>query len=64
MPSEEHTRALRQEVNYMAHFLHRHSESLMNALECVAIRIVKEIMKHQFSPMGLVLESHKGEISF
>lgn len=64
VPSEEHTRALHQEVNYMAHLLHRHSKSLMNALECVAIRIVQDIMKHQFSLMGLVLESHKGEISF
>ena len=40
-PSEERTRALQQEVNYMvAHSLHRHSESLVNALERVALRIV------------------------
>jgi hypothetical protein len=33
-PSKDRTRALRQEVNYMvAHLLHRHSESLVNALE-------------------------------
>jgi hypothetical protein len=32
LPSEERTRALRQEVNYMvAHSLHQHSESLVNA---------------------------------
>ena len=31
VPSEERTRALRQEMNYMvAHALHRHSQSLMN----------------------------------
>ena len=31
VPSEERTRALRQEMNYMvAHSLHRHSQSLMN----------------------------------
>ena len=30
VPSEERTRALRQEMNYMvAHALHRHSQSLM-----------------------------------
>jgi hypothetical protein len=52
-PTEEHTRALRQEVNYMvAHSLHRHSESLVNTLERVALRVVQEIMKHQYSPTG------------
>ena len=40
VPSEECTRALRQEMNYMvAHALHRHSESLVNELERVAHRI-------------------------
>jgi hypothetical protein len=38
LPSEERTRALRQEVNYMvAHSLHRHSESLVNAFEHVML---------------------------
>jgi hypothetical protein len=51
LPSEEHTRALRQEVNYMlAHSLHRHSKSLVNAFERVALRVVQEIMKNQYSP--------------
>jgi hypothetical protein len=41
LPSEERTRALRQEVNYMvAHSLHRHSESLVNAFEFVALRVI------------------------
>jgi hypothetical protein len=41
LPSEERTRALCQEVNYMvAHSLHRHSESLVNAFERVALRVV------------------------
>jgi hypothetical protein len=41
LPSEERTRALRQEVNYMvAHSLHRHSESLVNAFERVTLRVV------------------------
>jgi hypothetical protein len=41
LPSEEHTRALHQEVNYMvAHSLHRHSESLVNAFEHVALRVI------------------------
>jgi hypothetical protein len=41
LPSEERTRALRHEVNYMvAHSLHRHSESLVNAFERVALRVV------------------------
>jgi hypothetical protein len=40
-PSENRTRALRQEVNYVvAHSLHRHSESLANAFERVALRVV------------------------
>ena len=65
LPSEECTRALRQEVNYMvAHSLHRHSESLVNALERVALRVVQEIMKHQYSPSGPALGSHKGEMPF
>src|SRR4051812_16526283 len=62
VPSEERTRALRQEVNYMvAHSLHRHSESLVNALERVAVRVVQEIMKHQYSPSGPTLGTHQGE---
>jgi hypothetical protein len=62
-PTEERTRALRQKVNYMvAHSLHRHSESLVNTLECVAVRVVQEIMKHQYSPTGPTLGSHKGEL--
>jgi hypothetical protein len=62
-PSEECTRALRQEVNYMvAHSLHRHSESSVNALERVALRVVQEIMKNQYSPSGPSLGSHKGEL--
>jgi hypothetical protein len=41
LPSEERTRALRQEVNYMvALSLHRHSESLVNAFERVALHVV------------------------
>jgi hypothetical protein len=62
-PTEERTRALRQEVNYMvAHSLHRHSESLVNTLERVAVRVVQEIMKYQYSPTGPALGSHKGEL--
>jgi hypothetical protein len=63
-PSEDCTRALRQEVNYaVAHSLHRHSKSLVNAFERVALRVVQEIMKHH-SPMGPTLGSHKGELPF
>jgi hypothetical protein len=51
LPSEERTRALRQEVNYMvAHSLHQHSESLVNAFESVTLHVVQEIMKNQYSP--------------
>jgi hypothetical protein len=65
LPSEERTRALHQEVNYMvAHSLHRHSESLVNAFEHVALRVIQEIMKNQYSPTGPTLGSHKGELSF
>jgi hypothetical protein len=46
-PTEECTRALHQKVNYMvAHSIHRHSKSLVNTLERVAMRVVQEIMKH------------------
>ena len=54
--------ALRQEMNYMvAHTLHRHSESLVNELERVAHRVVQEVIKNQYSPLGPILGSHKGE---
>jgi hypothetical protein len=63
--SEERTKALRQEVNYMvAHSLHRHSESLVNVFERVTLRVVQKIMKNQYSPTGPTLESHKGELPF
>jgi hypothetical protein len=62
-PSEDRTRALRQEVNYVvAHSLYRHSESLVNAFEHVALHVVQEIMKHQYSPTGPTLGSYKGEL--
>jgi hypothetical protein len=65
LPSEERTRALRQEVSYMVtHSLHRHSESLVNAFERVMLFVVQEIMKNQYSPTGLTLGSHKGELLF
>src|SRR5215218_1509655 len=65
LPSEERTRALRQEINYaVAHSLHRHSESLVNTLERVALRVVQEIMKHQYSLSGPALGTHQGEIPF
>ncbi|KAK1662693.1 hypothetical protein QYE76_050852 [Lolium multiflorum] len=63
LPSDERTRALRQEVNYaVAHSLHRHSESLVNTLERVALNVVQEIMKHKYSPSGPALGTHQGEI--
>ncbi|KAK1678267.1 hypothetical protein QYE76_039115 [Lolium multiflorum] len=65
LPSEERARALRQEINYaVAHSLHRHSESLVNALERVALQVVQEIMKHQYSPSGPALGTYQGEIPF
>jgi hypothetical protein len=65
LPSEGRTKALRQEVNYMvAHSLHRHSEILVNAFERVALRVVQEIMKNQYSPIGPTLGSHKGKFPF
>jgi hypothetical protein len=44
------------------HSLHRHSESLVNTLERVAVRVVQEIMKYLYSPTGPALGSHKGEL--
>ncbi|KAK1619170.1 hypothetical protein QYE76_024687 [Lolium multiflorum] len=62
-PSEERTRSLRQEINFMvAHSLHRHSESLVNTLERVALRVIQEIMRHQYSPSGPALGTHQGEM--
>jgi hypothetical protein len=48
----------------VAYSLHRHSESLINAFEHVALCVVQEIMKHQYSPTGPTLGSYKGELPF
>ncbi|KAK1605451.1 hypothetical protein QYE76_029124 [Lolium multiflorum] len=62
-PSEERTRSLREEINYLvAHSLHRHSENLVNTLERVALRVIQEIMRHQYSPSGPALGTHQGEL--
>ena len=45
----------------VAHSLHRHSESLMNDFERIALRVVQEVMKNQYSPSGPILGSHRGE---
>jgi hypothetical protein len=61
-PSEERSRALRQEINYIvAHSIHRHAESLVNSLERVAVSVVQEIMKHRYYPTGPALGTHHGE---
>jgi hypothetical protein len=36
----------------------------VNAFERIAVRVVQEIMKHQYSPSGPVLGTHQGEIPF
>ncbi|KAK1649771.1 hypothetical protein QYE76_067576 [Lolium multiflorum] len=55
-PSEERTRSLRQEINFMvAHSLHRHSESLVNTLERVALRVIQEIMSASRPPLPFAL---------
>ncbi|KAK1603732.1 hypothetical protein QYE76_027405 [Lolium multiflorum] len=46
----------------VAHSLHRHSESLVNTLERVALRVVQEIMSHRYSPSGPALGTFKGEM--
>jgi hypothetical protein len=48
----------------VAHSLHRHSESLVNAFERVTLRVVQEIMKNQYSPSEPTLGSHKRELPF
>jgi hypothetical protein len=48
----------------VAHSLHWHCESLVNAFEHVVLRVVQEIMKNQYSPIRPTLGSHKGELSF
>ena len=47
----------------MAHTLHRNSESLVNELERVAHRVIQEVIKNQYSPLGPILGSHRGEDS-
>ncbi|KAK1670259.1 hypothetical protein QYE76_058418 [Lolium multiflorum] len=39
-------------------------ESLVNAFERIAVRVVQEIMKHQYSPSGPALGTYQGEIPF
>jgi hypothetical protein len=48
----------------VAHSLHWHFESLVNAFERVTLRVIQEIMKNQYSPSGPTLGSHKGELLF
>jgi hypothetical protein len=48
----------------VAHSLHRHFESLVNAFEHVMLCVVQEIMKNQYSLSGPTLGSHKGELPF
>jgi hypothetical protein len=45
----------------VAHSLHRHSESLVNAFKRVLLRVAQKIMKHQYSPTGPTLGSRKGQ---
>ena len=45
----------------VAHTLHRHLESLVNELECMAYRVIQEVIKNPYSPSGPTLGSHKGE---
>ncbi|KAK1676986.1 hypothetical protein QYE76_037834 [Lolium multiflorum] len=60
-PSEERTRSLRQEINYMvAHSLHRHSENLVNTLERVALRVIREIMSTGTLTIGPALGAYRG----
>ncbi|KAK1683852.1 hypothetical protein QYE76_044700 [Lolium multiflorum] len=63
VPSEERTRAVRQEIGGMvAHSLHLHSESLVNTLEHVAVRMVKEVMKNQHSLLEPALRTYRGKV--
>ncbi|KAK1682757.1 hypothetical protein QYE76_043605 [Lolium multiflorum] len=62
LPSDERTRALRQEINYVvAHYIGI-LESLVNSLERVAFRVVQEIMDRRYSPSGPALGTHQGEV--
>ena len=45
----------------VAHALHRRSESLVNDLERMAHRVVQEVIKNQYSPLGPILGSHRRE---
>ncbi|KAK1604335.1 hypothetical protein QYE76_028008 [Lolium multiflorum] len=63
VPSEGRTRAVRQEIGGMvAHSLRLHSESLVNTLEHVAVRMVKEVMKNQHSLLESALRTYRGKM--
>ncbi|KAK1620567.1 hypothetical protein QYE76_026084 [Lolium multiflorum] len=63
VPSEERTMAVRQEISGMVtHSLHRHSESLVNTLEHVAVRMIKEVMKNQHSLLEPALGTYRGKV--
>ncbi|KAK1653906.1 hypothetical protein QYE76_071711 [Lolium multiflorum] len=63
VPSEERTRALRQEISGMVtHSLRLHSESLVNTLEHVAVRMIKEVMKNQHSLLEPALGTYRGKV--
>jgi hypothetical protein len=36
----------------------------VNDFECVALHVIQEIMKNQYSPSGPTMGSHKGELPF
>ncbi|KAK1642623.1 hypothetical protein QYE76_060428 [Lolium multiflorum] len=63
VPSEERTRAVRQEISGMVtHSLRLHSESLVNTLEHVAVRMIKEVMKNQRSLLEPALGTYRGKV--
>ncbi|KAK1660841.1 hypothetical protein QYE76_049000 [Lolium multiflorum] len=63
VPSEECTRAVRHEIGGMvAHSLRLHSESLVNTLEHVAVRMIREVMKNQHSLLEPALRTYQGKV--
>ena len=66
VPSEERSRALRQEMNYMiGHALLRQTEVLLNSMDNIVARVVRSVLAGEYNQdTGLVISPHVGEKRF
>jgi len=66
VPSEERSRALRQEMNYMiGHALLRQTEVLLNSMDNIVARVVRSVLAGEYQQdTGPVINPHVGEKRF